>query len=114
MKSIQKLTLPALVALLLGIIYFSYFAPSEELGDFSKFGESEVNQRINVEIIKEKGFQKNATGNIISFTAKDKNNTAVKVLVNEYPDGIENADVVELLGHMHGNQFNSANIKIIK
>ncbi len=56
MKSLQKLILPSLVILLLGIIYLGYFAPSEELGDFSRFGESEVNQRINVKIIKETGF----------------------------------------------------------
>lgn len=114
MKSLQKLILPSLVILLLGIIYLGYFAPSEELGDFSRFGESEVNQRINVKIIKETGFKKNATDGIISFMAKDKNNVTVKVMVNEYQNGIENAEIVELLGHMHGNQFNSVKIDIIK
>ncbi len=46
--------------------------------------------------------------------AKDKNNVTVKVMVNEYQNGIENAEIVELLGHMHGNQFNSVKIDIIK
>lgn len=40
-------------------IYFSYFAPSAELGLFSKFSSgSEINQRINVEIVKNKKSEK--------------------------------------------------------
>jgi len=115
MKKLEKLILPALAILVLSVIYFNYFAPTEELGDFSKFGGSEINQTINVLIIKESGFGKNSNGNIISFKAKDKNNSVANVNLHESaPEGLENAEIVELLGHMHGNDFGAADVKIIK
>lgn len=115
MKKLEKFLLPALLVFVLAVIYFNYFAPTEKLGDFSKFGDSEINQTINVLIIKENGFGKNANGDIISFKAKDKNNVVANINLHEpAPDDLENAEIVELLGHMHGNNFGAADIKIIK
>ncbi|MGK9369598.1 hypothetical protein ACSSWA_11910 [Melioribacter sp. Ez-97] len=115
MKSLQKMTLPALGAILFVSIYFSYFAPTDELGDLSKFGASEINQTVNVMIVKENGFGRNAGGRIISFRAKDKNGVAVNVKLSEpAPPEIINAEIVELLGHLHGSDFNAASVKIIK
>ncbi|NOX18519.1 MAG: hypothetical protein GXO87_09605 [Chlorobi bacterium] len=115
MKSIQKFALPALVVVIVGLIYFEYFAPKSELGDFSKFGDSEINQRINVLVVKDKDFGRNENGDIISFSAKDKKNKIVFVSLREpAPEGFENAVIVELLGHMHGDNFTAAGIKIIK
>ncbi len=115
MKKIEKIVLPALVFFVFAVIYFNYFAPTEKLGDFSKFGGSEINQAINVLIIKESGFGKNANGDIISFKASDKNNVTANINLHEpAPDGLEDAEIVELLGHMHGNDFGAAEIKIIK
>ena len=115
MKKLEKLILPALVIFVLAVIYYSYFAPTEKLGDFSKFGDSEINQTINVLIVKESGFGKNANGDIISFEAKDKNNVVANVNLHEpAPEGLKNAEIVELLGHMHGNNFGAAGVKIIK
>ena len=115
MKNIEKLILPALVVFLLGIVYFIYFAPTDELGDFSKFGVSEINQRINVSIVKESGIGKTANGEIISFNAKDKNNIVRRVSLHEpVPIAILKAEIVELLGHMHGNDFVCAGVKVIK
>lgn len=60
-------------------------------------------------------FEKDANGNIISFYAVDKNNVEVKVTSHEpiLPE-IVNADVVELLGHMHENSLVAAKITIIE
>lgn len=121
MKKFQKLILPAIFALVLALLYFTYFAPTKELGDFSKFGGSEINQNINVRVVKSrndpsgKGFEKDANGNIISFYAADKNNVEVKVTSHEpIPAEIANAKVVELLGHMHENNFVAAKINLIE
>jgi hypothetical protein len=115
MKSLQKLILPAIIIVLFAAIYYSYFAPTEKLGDLSKFGGSEINQRINVLVVKENGFRKDANGGIISFSARDKKNIVVNVSLHEpAPEGIESAEIVELLGHLHGSDFNAASVKIIK
>ncbi len=115
MKKLEKFLLPALLVFVLAVIYFSYFAPTEKLGDFSKFGGTEISQTINVLIVKESGFGRNANGDIISFKAKDKKNVIANVNLHEpATEGLENAEIVELLGHMHGNDFSAAGIKIIK
>lgn len=115
MKKLQKLILPAIIAVVVIIIWQIYFAPTKTLGSFDRFsGGSEVNQTINAAVVKSKGFERDANGNIISFYAMDKNNVEVRVNLHEPPPPeITNADVVEMLGHMHGNTFVAAKIKLI-
>ena len=116
MKRLSKLIFPAILVAVIALIYFTYFAPSKELGSFSKFNPgSEINQEINVAIVKSKGFEKDATGNITSFYAKDKNGVEAQVSSHEpIPAEIVNAEVVELLGHMHENSLVASKISIIK
>lgn len=115
MKKVQKLLLPVLLIFVIVAIYHSYFAPTTELGDLSKFGSSEINQRVNVLIVKESGFGRTASGDIISFKAKDKNNITVNVSLGEpAPPEIVNAEIVELFGHMHGDKFSAVSVKIIQ
>jgi len=113
---LSKLFLPAMILVVILIIYFSYFAPSAELGLFSKFSNgSEINQTINVLIIKESGIGKNANGDIVSFKAKDKNGVIANINLHEPgPEGLGNAKIVELLGHMHDNNFSASRITVIK
>jgi len=113
---ISKLILPAIFIMVIAIIYFTYFAPTKELGSFSKFeGGSEINQQINVSVVKENGFERDAKGGIISFYAKDKDNLEIKITLHEpAPEEIVNAEVVELMGHMHGNSFVASKFSIIK
>ncbi len=113
---LSKLFLPAMVLVVILIIYFSYFAPSTELGLFSKFSSgSEINQRINVEIVKNKKIEKDGEGGILSFYARDKNNVEVRVSFHEpVSDEILNAEIVELLGHMHDNNFSASRVTVIK
>ena len=65
----------------------------KEIGSFSKFSAgSEINQQINVAIVKSKGFERDANGNI--FFAKDKNGVEVQVSSHEpIPVEIVNAEV---------------------
>lgn len=115
MKKLERFILPALILVVLVVIYSTYFAPTEKLGDFSVFGGSEINQRINVVIIKDSGIYKNANGEITSFKAKDKNNVIAQVSLRDpVPASILNAKIVELLGHMHGVDFTAASVKVIK
>ncbi|MEW6195585.1 MAG: hypothetical protein AB1521_10565 [Bacteroidota bacterium] len=116
MKILSKLIFPVIVAAVVLVIYFTYFAPTDELGSFSKFNPgSEVNQQVNAAVIKEKGFERDASGNIISFFARDKDNIEMKVTSHEpiLPE-IANAEVVELLGHIHENSIIASKISIIK
>ena len=113
---LSKLILPIISAAVLALIYYTYFAPTKELGSFSKFdGGSEINQQINVSVVKENGFERDANGGIISFYAKDKNNLEIKITLHEpAPEEIVNAEVVELMGHMHGNSLTASKVSIIK
>ena len=97
-------------------MYFTYFAKTGEIGSFDKFSPgSEINQGINVFVVKAKGFERDANGNIISFYAADKNNVEIKVTSHEpIPPEIADAEVVELLGHMHENTLTAAKIAIVK
>ncbi len=113
---LSKLFLPAMVVTVLLLIYFLYFAPSAELGLFSKFSsDSEVNQRINVVMVKSKRIGKDSKGEILSFYAKDKNNVEVKISLHEPASKeILVAEVIELLGHMHGTDFVVSRVTVIK
>ena len=113
---ISKLILPLILAVVILVIYFTYFAPTKQLGSFSRFsGGSEVNQKINVAVVSSKGFERDAKGGIAAFYAVDKNNTVAKVTLHEpASEEIVNAEVVELMGHMHGDSFVAAKVSIIK
>lgn len=112
----SRLILPAIFIVVITIMYFTYFASTDEIGSFDKFSSgSEINQTINVAVIKSKGFGRDGSGNIISFYASDKNNVEVQVTSHEpIPAEIANAKVVELLGHMHGKSITASKVTIIK
>jgi cytochrome c-type biogenesis protein CcmE len=68
-----------------------------------------------VAVVKSKAFERDKSGGIISFYAKDKNNVEVKITLHEpAPEEIVDAEVVEILGHMHGNSITASKISIIK
>jgi len=113
---LSKLILPVMLITVILILYLIYFAPTKELGSFDKFSPgSEINQQVNAAVVKSKGFEKDASGSIISFYAKDKNNLEMKVNLHEpAPAEIVNAEVVELHGHMHENSITASRVTIIK
>lgn len=116
MKFLSKFIFPVIVAAVLAVIYFTYFAPTKDIGSFSKFSAgSEINQDINVAVVKEKGFERDANGSITSFYARDKNNVVIRIESHEpLLAEITNAEVVEVLGHMHANGIVASKITIIK
>ncbi|MFA5833933.1 MAG: hypothetical protein WDA22_10710 [Bacteroidota bacterium] len=98
------------------LLYFAYFAPTKELGTFSKFVPGrEINQLINVAIVQSKGFERDDNGGIISFYVKDKDNIEAKVTLHKpATEEIDNAKVVELLGHMHKDSFIAASVYVVQ
>ena len=116
MKKLSKLILPVIFIVVIAIMYFTYFARTDEVGSLDKFSPgSEINQEINLFVVKSKGFERDAYGSISSFYARDKNNVEVQVTSHEpISPEVANAEVVELLGHMHGNSLVASKITIIK
>ncbi len=116
MKSFSKFILPILIITVFGLVYYTYFKPSDELGHFSRFDSgTEISQEINVAVVKSKGFERDARGGIISFYAKDKDNVEMKIKMHEaVSDDIINAEVIELMGHLHETTFVSSRATVIK
>ncbi len=116
MNKLSKVIMPVILIAVVVFFYLTYFAPSKQLGSFSKFNPgAEINQRINVRVVKSMEFERDANGNIVSFYVVDKNNIEVKVTSHEpITTEIVTADVVELLGHLHENSFTTAKVTIVK
>lgn len=105
MKNIQKLILPALVIFILGILYFTYFAPSDELGSFARLdSNSNASVPIIVKLVKEKGVQRTQDGSYV-FYVIDKENK--EVLINglkDLPPGMNDSKSMVLTGHLSGKE----------
>ncbi|GAB4364812.1 MAG: hypothetical protein Kow0042_03640 [Calditrichia bacterium] len=99
----------------LGIVIISIFTiyvifvltSNKGIGSFQTVRSGgEINQSIHVLVDKSKGFQKDGNGNIMAFYATDKDGEEAIVNLKEAaPAALANAEVVELFGHMHGNNF---------
>ncbi|RMF58036.1 MAG: hypothetical protein D6748_09805 [Calditrichaeota bacterium] len=87
--------------------YAIFILTSEGIGSLEKVrARGEINQTIKVLVDHSKGFERDQYGNIVSFYVKDKDNQeAIVNLKKPTQENLENAKVVELLGHMHGNTF---------
>ena len=103
MKNIQKLVLPSLVIFIIGILYFSYFAPSDELGSFARLdSNSNASVPIIVKLVKEKSVQRTQDGSYI-FYVSDKDNTEMMVTgLRDLPPGMNDSKSMVLTGHLSG------------
>jgi len=114
MTNLTKVLIPAVI--LFAIYAISILKPTDEIGSFDVIrAAGEINQPVNVFVNPAKGFQKDASGNIIAFYATDKNNNEAIISLKEAaPQEITTAKVVELLGHMHDNNFIATRVIIIE
>ena len=103
MKNVQKYILPVLVIFILAILYFLYFAPSDELGSFARLDtNSNASVPIIVKMVKEKGAQRTQDGTYI-FYVLDKDNKEVLVTgLDNLPPGMNDTKSMVLTGHMAG------------
>lgn len=101
MKNIQKLVLPGLIVLIIAILYFSYFAPSDELGSFARLdSNSNASVPIIVKLVKEKGVQRTQDGTYI-FYVVDKDNKEVLINgIKNLPPGMNDSKSMVLTGHL--------------
>jgi len=106
-----------IIILSLFILYAIYLLTSDEgIGSFEKIRSGgEINQNIKVFVKRSAGFEKNQNGNILAFYATDKNGEQAKVSLQEPVSGdIADAEIVELFGHMHGNNFIAVQVSIVE
>ena len=99
------------------ILYVIYLLTSEEgIGSFEKIRSAgEINQNVKVFVNRSAGFERAQNGNIISFFATDKNGEQAKISLQEPVSGdIAGAEIVELFGHMHGNNFIALQVSIVE
>lgn len=116
----MKLSSQSKVILSIGILLILYallfLLPSNEMGSFSSVRASgEINQSVKVLVDSKKGIERNQNGRIISFYARDKHNALAKVNLEEpATEALMDAQIVELFGHMHGDNFVGKRLTIIK
>ena len=107
MKQLQKFILPALVILVIFLVYSVYFSKGEDLGSFSDFDtNNSAVKDIRVEILQDRGIINN------SFYVKDKTGKVVSVHSDNIPVGIESAKTVVLRGHLNPDSFHAHDVLI--
>lgn len=114
MSNFKKVLIPTIIIFAVYVIYI--FSPTDELGSFENIrAGGEMKQNINVLVVPEKGFERDRNNNIISFIAKDRTGEeAIISMEKPFTEDLSNAEKVELLGHMHGNNFKALSATIIK
>ena len=114
MSNLTKILIPAVLLFAAYAVYI--LMPTDEIGSFDKIrAAGEINQPVNVIVNKAKGFEQDNNGNITAFYATDKNNEEAIVSLKEPASKeIANATVVQILGHMHGNNFIATRVTIVE
>lgn len=114
MSNHAKIIIPILLLLVIYAIYT--LTQTEDIGSFENVRASgEINRSVNVYVVKSKGFERDANNNIIGFYTRDQHNEEAKVSLQEpAPVEIVDAEVVELFGHLHGNNFVAIRASIVK
>jgi hypothetical protein len=116
MKPITRFIIAVISLTIVGSVYYSFIKPTDELGSFSKFStNSEINQEINVAIVKSREIAKDGAGRITSFYGSDKDNVVVKISLHDpaTPE-IADAAVVGLVGHLHADSFVASHVTVIR
>ena len=103
MKNIQKLILPGLVIFIAAILYFSYFAPSDDLGSFSKFdSNNNASMPIIVKLVKEKGVQRSPDGTYTFYVLDIDNREMLVTGLSDLPPGMNDTKSMVITGHLSG------------
>lgn len=108
MKSLQKLILPLLIIIFIGIVYFFYFKPHKGLGSFADFDPSNhAVKEIRVQVLHDREISSTF------FYAADKFGKVVIVQADNLPQGIEAAQTVILHGHLSSQEsFHAHSVQI--
>jgi len=102
MKALQKLILPVLIILVIGMIYLFYFKSNGKLGSFSNFDtNNSAVKDIKVRVLQDRGINKNV------FYVSDNSGTVVLVQADKIPVGMKKAETVILRGHLNKDSFHA-------
>ena len=114
MNKIAKIVIPIVILFIAYAIYI--VAPSDELGSFDKIREGgEINQSVNVSLDNTMGVATDKNNHVVTFYALDRYNEQAKVsLQTPAAVDVENADVIKIFGHLHGNNFVAINVSVVK
>ena len=114
MSNQAKIFIPIFLLLIIYALYM--LTATEDIGSFENVRASgEINRSVNVLVDRSKTFERDANNNIIAFYARDKHNEEAKITLEEpAPQEIVNAEIAELFGHMHGNNFIAKRVSVVK
>lgn len=109
----QKLILPGLVITIAAILYFLYFAPTDELGSFTKFDpNNNASLPIIVKFVSEKGARRASNGETV-FYVVDKHGKEMQVSsVVQLPPGIQDSKSIVITGHLSGGGFHAHGVEL--
>jgi cytochrome c-type biogenesis protein CcmE len=101
MKNIQKFILPGLIVFILAILYFSYFAPSDDLGSFARLdSNSNASVPIIVKLVKDKGVQRTQEGTYVFYVVDIDNKEMLINGLENLPPGMNDSKSMVLTGHL--------------
>ncbi|MBK7631534.1 MAG: hypothetical protein IPJ23_12700 [Ignavibacteriales bacterium] len=105
MKALQKLILPALLVIIVIIIYTLYFSGGADLGSFDDFDpNNNAVKEIKVQILPNQNID--AQGSSFSFAVADKNGKTLNAFGSvSLPEGIRDAETIILKGHVNQSGF---------
>ena len=105
MDKLQKLVLPILVVFIGAVLYFSYFAPSDELGSFSRFDpNNNAALPIIVKLVKEKGVKRESDGTYAFYVVDKDNREVFSFGLKDLPPGMNDSKSMVLTGHLTGEK----------
>lgn len=109
----QKLILPGLILAVVLLLYFSYFAPTDELGSFTKFDpNNNASIPIVVKYLADKPAMRTNDGGVM-FYVVDKNGTEMQVSTDKtLPPGIQDSKSIVITGHLSGNGFHAHGVEL--
>ena len=112
MKNLQKLIVPILLLAVIILIYKFYFASGKGLGSFTDFDPNNTAVKpITVELLQDRGISRQGGG--VVFYVSDKNKQIMMVTGEmALPDGIENAKVITVMGHLTQGSFHAHEVVI--
>lgn len=112
MKKLQKIILPILFGIIIVLIYKFYFASGKGLGSFTDFDPNNTAVKpITVELLQDRGINRQGGG--VVFYVSDKNKQIMMVTGEmTLPDGIENAKVITVMGHLTQGSFHAHEVVI--
>ncbi|MCF8260719.1 MAG: hypothetical protein K9J12_08095 [Melioribacteraceae bacterium] len=114
MKNFGKFVIPLLLIVFVGSIYLFYFSPVRGLGSFSDIDpESHAQKELMVQLVKEDGISFNADRSKAIFFVADRSGRKVRVSAPaDLPKEFSTAELITILGHFHGEQFDAVSVDI--